>query len=298
MNETIQNVAIVGGTHGNEITGVRLLRRWTQNPDEVKRSSFDTRLFFGNPKAFAENKRFIDEDLNRCFGREALSSTDSPSYEASRAAVLNQAIGPKGRPQHDLVIDLHTSTSNCGAMIILVDDNAFNLRLAAYLSVHVPQAKIHYIPPASGADQPYLASICRRSLTVEVGPIAQGLVREDIFALSRKMVTHALDYAHEANLRSALELPKQVEVFRFQRAVSFPEDGSHPGAAIHESLQDRDYQPLYPGDPMFRSLDGTVSYFEGTSTVYPVFINEAAYYYKRIAMSLTTKEWVDVPSSP
>jgi aspartoacylase len=297
MHDAIENVAIVGGTHGNEITGVRLLRRWEKNAEEVTRQTFTTRLFFGNPKAFAENRRFIDEDLNRCFGNDALSSTDSPSYEASRAAVLNQAIGPKGRPQHDLVIDLHTSTSNCGAMIILVDDNAFNLRLAAYLSVHVPSAKIHYIPPVAGGDQPYLASICRRSLTVEVGPIPQGVVREDIFSLSRQMVTHALDYAHQVNLRSALELPKQVEVFRFQRAVSFPEDGSYPGAAIHESLQDRDYQPLNPGDPMFRKVDGTVSYFEGPNTVYPVFINEAAYYYKRIAMSLTTKELVVVPSS-
>ena len=70
----IKNVAIVGGTHGNELTGPHLLRRWEQFPEEVTRSSFMTRLFLGNPKAFEENRRFIDDDLNRSFGREVLQS--------------------------------------------------------------------------------------------------------------------------------------------------------------------------------------------------------------------------------
>lgn len=295
MKNVINHVAIVGGTHGNEYTGAYLLRHWQKSPNEVTRPSFTTRLFLGNPKAFAENRRFIDQDLNRSFAAEALAATDLSSYEANRALVLNHAIGPKGRPQHDFLIDLHSSTSNCGAMIILLDDNPFNLRLAAYLTVYVPEAKIHYIPPQAG-DQPYLGSICEKGLSVEVGPIPQGILRQDTFALSRRLVTHALDYLHLVNLQNVPALPKQVEVFRFQETVTFPEDDSHLGAMIHESLQDQDYEPLNPGAPIFRRLDGTVIHFEGPSTVYPVFINEAAYYYKRIAMSLTRKEVIAVPN--
>jgi aspartoacylase len=296
MKTKIERVAIVGGTHGNEVTGAYLLKHWSQNPAEVSRPTFATRLFWGNPKAFAENRRFVDEDLNRCFGSEALLASEAPSYEASRAIVLNHAIGPKGRPQHDFLIDLHTSTSNCGAMIILLDDRAFNLRLAAYLLKQIPQARIHYIPAKAG-DQPYLASICGQSLVVEVGPIPQGLLRQDIFRLSQDIVRHGLDYLHQVNLGAELDLPEQVEVFRFQETVSYPEDGALLAAVIHESLQDRDYEPLQPGDPMFRRLDGTVIHYQGSKTVYPVFINEAAYYYKRTAMSLTTKEVVVVPSA-
>ena len=295
MNTAIKNVAIVGGTHGNEYTGAYLLRHWQKSPTEVTRPSFTTRLFFGNPKAFAENRRFIDQDLNRSFALEALTETDLPAYEASRALVLNQAIGPKGRPQHDFLIDLHSSTSNCGAMIILLDDNPFNLRLTAYLTVHVPEAKIHYIPPRGG-DQPYLGSVCAAGLSVEVGPIPQSILRQDMCALSRRLVTHTLDYLHLVNLQNMPTLPKQVEVYRFQETVPFPEEDSLLAATIHESLQDRDYEPLNPGAPMFRRFDGTVIHFEGPNTVYPVFINEAAYYYKRIAMSLTRKEVIAVPS--
>jgi aspartoacylase len=296
MKMTIKNVAIVGGTHGNEFTGAYLLKRWKQNPDEITRPTFATHLFFGNPKAFSENRRFIDEDLNRCFSIDALLSTETVSYEANRATVLNQAIGPKGQPQHDLVIDLHTSTSNCGGMIILLSDDAFNLRLAAYLSILVPKARIYYIPPKDG-DQSYLGSICAAGLTVEVGPIPQGLLRYDIFHLTNEIITHALDYINHINLQTTLDLPKQIEVFRFQETVSFPEKDSNLGAIIHESLQDKDYEPLNPGDPIFRNLDGTVIYFEGTKTVYPVFINEAAYYYNHIAMSLTSKEILQIPVS-
>ena len=254
MNLPIKNVAIVGGTHGNEITGAYLLRRWTRNPDEVTRPTFTTRLFFGNPKAFAENRRFIDEDLNRCFSIDALLKTESPSYEASRAAVLNQAIGPKGRPGREFLINLHTSTSNCGAMIILLKDSAFSLRLAAYLTVHVPEARLHYIPP-NGGDQPYLGSICPESVSVEVGPIPQGVLRQDMFSLSQKIVGHALDYVHHVNQGSALDLPQKVEVFRVQEGVRFPEDGSDLGAIIHESLQDRT-EPLNPGNAIVRGSMG------------------------------------------
>ncbi|MEZ5656986.1 MAG: succinylglutamate desuccinylase/aspartoacylase family protein [Burkholderiaceae bacterium] len=65
--DPIHAVAIVGGTHGNEITGPHLLRHWRRHPQEVTRDSFETQLRLGNPKAFAANRRYIDHDLNRSF---------------------------------------------------------------------------------------------------------------------------------------------------------------------------------------------------------------------------------------
>jgi aspartoacylase len=61
---------------------------------------------------------------------------------------------------------------------------------------------------------------------------------------------------------------------------------------IHPQLQCQDYQPLKPGDPIFLTFDGKAIAYEGNSTVYPVFINEAAYYEKGIAMSFTQKQEV------
>jgi aspartoacylase len=45
---------------------------------------------------------------------------------------------------------------------------------------------------------------------------------------------------------------------------------------------------------MFLTFDGTTIAFDGESTVYPIFINEAAYYEKGIAMYFTQKQQINV----
>ena len=63
---------------------------------------------------------------------------------------------------------------------------------------------------------------------------------------------------------------------------------------VHAHLQDRDWQPLQLGDPLFQGSDGTSFGWEPRpgepSTVWPVFINEAAYEEKGIALSLTERQ--------
>ena len=61
---------------------------------------------------------------------------------------------------------------------------------------------------------------------------------------------------------------------------------------IHPDLDGRDYSELRKGDKLFRTFDGKDILFEGEPggrSVYPIFINEPAYYEKDIAMSLTLK---------
>ena len=59
---------------------------------------------------------------------------------------------------------------------------------------------------------------------------------------------------------------------------------------IHPQLQFQDYQPLHPGDPMFLTFTGEVILYQGEVIVFPIFINEAAYYEKGIAMTFTKKQ--------
>ncbi len=63
---------------------------------------------------------------------------------------------------------------------------------------------------------------------------------------------------------------------------------------IHPQLQFQDYKPLTPGEPIFLTFEGEPIAYEGASTVYPVFINEAAYYEKGIAMCITQQQHVIV----
>ena len=51
---------------------------------------------------------------------------------------------------------------------------------------------------------------------------------------------------------------------------------------------------MQSGDAMFLTFDGITIPYSGETT-YPVFINEAAYYEKGIAMCLTRKQDISVP---
>ncbi len=57
---------------------------------------------------------------------------------------------------------------------------------------------------------------------------------------------------------------------------------------IHPQLQFQDYKPLHAGNPIFVTFDGEEIFYQGDDIVYPVFINEAAYYEKGTAMCLTS----------
>ena len=48
--EKINRVAIVGGTHGNEFSGIYLLRKWQASPALIERASFATETVFANRK--------------------------------------------------------------------------------------------------------------------------------------------------------------------------------------------------------------------------------------------------------
>jgi aspartoacylase len=289
--DAVARAAIVGGTHGNELTGIHLIRRWQSNPQEVARPSFSTELLVGNPKATSLNRRFVDQDLNRSFGLGSLADTQSAHYEVARAAQINALLGPKGAPHVDFIIDLHTSTSNVGAMIIVAIGDVYNRRLAAYLQSRVPGSRIFCAPPASSDHElTYLTSICSRSLAVEVGPVPQGSLDYRVFSLTADLTAHALDYVHLVNTGAVPDLPASIEVFQACGTIQFPMLDGHINGIIHESVLGRDYEPLLPKAPIFRTLAGEVICYEGDEVVYPVFINEAAYYYQGQAMTLTIKK--------
>ncbi|MEQ2268296.1 hypothetical protein XENORESO_019430 [Xenotaenia resolanae] len=85
--------------------------------------------------------------------------------------------------------------------------------------------------------------------------------------------------------------PCTVEVFRVLERMDYPRDANgNIIAMVHPNLQDCDWEPLNPGDPMFQTFDGKSIHYQGSTTVYPTFINEAAYYEKQQAFVTTRRE--------
>lgn len=67
-----RRVAIFGGTHGNEMSGVALVNLWIKNGADIQRRGADIKPFITNPRAVEKCVRYVDTDLNRAFTHENL----------------------------------------------------------------------------------------------------------------------------------------------------------------------------------------------------------------------------------
>lgn len=287
--KSIDRVLIVGGTHGNELIGAYLIQYLEQHPASVIRESFSTHTLLANPLAFAQGRRYVDHDLNRSFHIQALQDPMRSGYEASLAKQIVANFGKSGTTPIDVIIDLHSTTSHMG-LTIIIDENPFNLKLATYLQQVNPEINI-YCLPRKREDANSLPSICEWNCTIEVGAVAQGVLNAQLFQETQELIQLILNYLDDYNKEQFLEKSQPLTLYRHIGKVDYPRSESgNLLAMIHPNLQFQDYVALHPGDPIFLTFQGQIITYNGESTVYPVFINEAAYYEKGIAFCLTQKE--------
>ncbi|KAG9339787.1 hypothetical protein JZ751_022453 [Albula glossodonta] len=256
-----RKVAIFGGTHGNEMSGVTLVNLWINNGAEVQRSGLTVKPYITNPRAVEKCTRYVDTDLNRAFTTDNLSlpRIEDLPYEVRRAQEINETFGPKGSSN---AYDQSIAPASCS---VLLNEHPL----------------LHYSTSRSVGKHP---------IGVEVGPQPQGVLRSDIFEAMRAVVNHGLDFIELFNGGMEFE-PCTVDVYRVSGNMDYPRDKKgNITAMIHPNLQDSDWVPLNPGDPVFQTFDGRTINYEGESTVYPTFINEAAYYEKQQAFVITRKE--------
>ncbi|MBW4694486.1 MAG: aspartoacylase [Lyngbya sp. HA4199-MV5] len=292
----IRRVAVVGGTHGNELTGVYLIKKFEQFPALLRRSSFETIVLLANPEAAASNRRYIDRDLNRCFAQADLANPALTTYEDRRAKAIVAQLGPREQPQVDVILDLHSTTSNMGLSLLPSSRHPFNLRLAAYLSALYPAVRV-CCGVQCDQDTPLLRSLTPLGFTLEVGAIAQGVLDAHYFQQTEQLIHAILDYIDASNQGQPPPAPETLKVYQAIASVDYPRnDAGELHAMIHPQLQHRDYEPLHPGAPMFLTFSGETLPYEGENIVFPVFINEAAYYEKGIAMVLTEKQEMTIPN--
>ena len=314
----VKSIVVVGGTHGNEYTGVfvsKALARSLQRENPYK--TFQLSTVIANPEAHLQNKRFIDQDLNRQFSYKALeerdgSEADQPA-EARRATELNQLLGPKfavdadscASPKTDLLIDLHTTTANMGTTLIVAQGDPLTTKAAAYvmLKCHKASNKISILMHTheNQESRPHLSSIAPHCFSIEAGPVPQGVLRHDIVENTQEALTATLQFIERYNshpeevdeeLRQAfpsgritcyVSAPSQRkgEISSKIDWPSDPDNPNFPAWMVHKSVQDRDFAEIRTGDPLFVDLDGNVIPYDGShgSPITLLFINEGGYYY-------------------
>ena len=307
----IRSVVVVGGTHGNEYTGVWCIKHLEANPAERKQyATLNIETLLGNPEAHLQNRRFIHDDLNRQFSADRLTSEDydGATHEAVRARELDALLGPKlGQPKTDLVIDLHTTTSNMGITLIVPESDVVMTQAAAYVlqkcqDAYGDRTQILMHPLPDRHARPNLGSTASHALTIEVGPVPQGVLRHDAVEKTQHAMHSLLEYLDRRNkgedvlAELKLQYPDNVvPCYRSAQAkkagemsgkISWPSadhNPNFPSVLIHKSIQDNDFHIIKKGDPLFVKLDGSLVRYDGShgDEVHLIFVNEGGYYFEQ-----------------
>ncbi|XP_041789103.1 N-acyl-aromatic-L-amino acid amidohydrolase (carboxylate-forming) B-like [Chelmon rostratus] len=295
----LSRVAVCGGTHGNEMTGVYMVRAMQkQTVDQAASVSITTVL--SNPRAVDACRRYIDTDMNRCFTDALLSApvTDSTPYELRRAQELNAQLGPKGSQEAvDLLCDIHNTTSNMGLCLIFYSLDWITLHIYKYIQSKMAPKPVRVIqldiPPSEAYS---FESVGKHGFAIEVGPQPHGVLRADIFNLVKEALDLTTEWLEGFNSGRTYE-GGEAEAYTRVKSVDYPRDPAtnEITAAIHPQLQDNDFKLLRPGDPVFQTFSSETLKYEGEE-LYPFFINECAYYEKKIAFHLAKKTTLTFPS--
>jgi succinylglutamate desuccinylase len=316
-SSVVKNVVVVGGTHGNEYTGVWCIKALDKAASRLSEQypSLDISTLLANPQAHFENKRFVDDDLNRQFSHELLHGIKEEdglpeTVESLRAREINEILGPKFAETHstdatDVVIDLHSTTSNMGLSVIIAEGDPLMAQAAAFL-LHKCEGEQNDVRVLMHADpsreaRPNLPSTGRHGFTIEVGPVPQGLIRHDAVEKTDEALYALLEFFERRNNDNEALSDELRKAFKAGRAPCFrsasakragemsgkipwpcdAENENFPALMVHKDLQDRDFRLIKTGDPLFVDLKGNTIPYSGShgSPVYLMFVNEGGYYF-------------------
>ncbi len=310
----IDNVLLVGGTHGNELTGIHLVQQWQSHQRAQNYPLFELDFLLANPLAIEQNRRYLDHDLNRCFKLTDLDNPDLLSHEQQLAKSINRQYGPKLSEQShseqsqpepsrlelpeseitgtttkqsktDFIIDLHTSTANMQTNIVLIHIDEFHLQLAAYLKQQLDDVVITCESKLM-KDHHFLESISPKGIVIEVGPIAQGSLEYPCYEKTEQAVIKTLDFISLYNSGNYKPIDGEIELFSYYAKLHFPKDRKGQICAlVHPRLVGEAYPKIEPGESLFVTFEGEDVAYQGEST-HLAFINEAAYYDQDIALCL------------
>ena len=88
-----------------------------------------------------------------------------------------------------------------------------------------------------------------------------------------------------------INLPSEITLFVHQKSIDYPRNKNHGiDALIHPLRINNDWKSIEEGEPLFLDIDDKEYIYRDNEIIYPLFIGEAAYREKNIAMSFTKKE--------
>ncbi len=291
---------LVAGTHGNEINAPLLFKQWRENPDLINKSNLKIIQAIGNPLALQQCKRYIDRDLNRSFLPDLINSSSHSFYEAQRAKELIIEYGPDGINPCKIAIDLHTTTAAMGSSLVIYGRRPADLALASLMQFRLGIPV--YLHEDDSSEKGFLVESWPCGLVVEIGPVAQSLIHQNIID-KYKIILEACFNELSKVLSDKIHYPKDLIVYSHMGSIDFPRDlEGNITSSIHPDLLGNDWQIIDNNSPLFVDSSQKImrfdkSFYNLEEDLYALFINEAAYVEKRIAMSITKREKISIKKS-
>jgi succinylglutamate desuccinylase len=151
-------IILIGGLHGNELTGIKAIERVFKKINDDKLEIHGKIIGLkGNKKAIDKKERYIDYDLNRCWTAEHIQHlSDSHFVFAEDEEVLELNNVFEGLSSFEatqrVCVDLHTTSSDNGNFIVVPevtsDDaviEALKLPLILDLEKHIKGTLLKYL---------------------------------------------------------------------------------------------------------------------------------------------------------
>jgi aspartoacylase len=302
---------------------------------DLVRSHLKVYTSVANPQALYRNVRFIEKDLNRCFHQDDLygaptttnndTDTNTSNHKRIRTATttnideiqvartLNEAIGPKPQSSSqqqqqpsnqtlmDINIDLHSTASNMGLTMIVLQGDPFTFQLFKYLRQEKFPTLSLLVTPQSRYDNNNIDSVTTTGICFEVGPLIHGTLQTSLLDSTRLLVIETLNYLNEREIRriqqqeeNNLLIPNvmTIPVYEFWKVIKFPLDPSNNNnglitGVLHPKVCD--FVQLQKGDPLFISINHPheiIATYDEDEPGWPVFVNEPAYFENKIAFCL------------
>ncbi|WP_028953778.1 aspartoacylase [Synechococcus sp. CC9616] len=286
---TASDVLLVAATHGNELNAAWLLEQWQQQPSLLDDHGLGLQRVIGNPAARNANRRYVDRDLNRSFQQERLDDQHDQDCETVRARELVTRFGPQGQQPCCVALDLHSTTAAMGSCLVLYGRRPADLALAS-----IVQGKLGlpvYLHEADAAQTGFLVERWPCGLVIEVGPVPQSLLDARIVRQTRLAVEACLSALSEAR-DGVGRTPRQLVVHRHLSSRDLPRNADgQPSALVNPAFLGRNWLPSASTASLFETAaGGELPVALPAEASAAVFINEAAYAEKGIALSLTARE--------
>ena len=273
---------IIAGTHGNEINPIWAVEHF-KTLKKINNKQIRSEIILGNPKAIERGTRYIDYDLNRSFNINC-SKFNKNFYEIKRARSLVKQYGIGSSRSCQIAIDLHTTTASMGM---------YGRREKDFCLASILQYKFGlpiYLHEKDSNQQGFLVEAWPCGLVIEIGPVAQNLYDPEIVERFQIILNFLEDLIHNIK-NNQVKLPPKINVYVHQKSIDYPRySNSSIKALIHPSRVNQDWISIKEGSPLFLSDTGETIIYTDKQNVFPVFIGEASYKEKNIAMSYTKRE--------